>query len=463
MSRTIAIVGGGISGLAAAEAIERRSKEAGAEVKAVVLEAEPAPGGKIKSAREEGFVVDTGPHGFLDKEPKMFELIDRLGLRSSLLAANEAAERRFVMRAGALRELPSSPPKFLTSDVLPLGAKLRVLAEPFAKRRPAKEESVWDFAARRIGPVAADVLVDAMVTGIYGGDPKRLSLPSAFPRMFELESDYGSLVKAQIALAKQKKGSKAGGPSGTLHSFTEGLGEITSALAARADVRTGAAVERIERTDRGWRVTHQGGAIEADGVVLAVPAFVAEALLAPLAPAPAAQLGAVPYADVAVVVQCFSAEEIGRDVSAFGFLIPEIEKRPILGTILASSVFPPHAPRGAVMLRTIVGGVRHPEHARGDDETLLARARDELDQILSIRPRATPLLQRVVRWPRGIPQYDLGHAEKVEAADAVERALPGIFLIGNAFRGVAMLSCVAEADRLSERALGHLLSEAAPA
>lgn len=462
MSRTIAIVGGGISGLAAAEAIERRSKEAGSAVKAVVLEGEATPGGKIKSAREEGFVVDTGPHGFLDKEPKMFELIDRLGLRSSLLAANEAAERRFVMRAGALRELPSSPPKFLVSDVLPLGAKLRVLAEPLAKKRPDEEESVWRFAARRIGPVAADVLVDAMVTGIYGGDPKRLSLPAAFPRMFELESVYGSLIKAQIALAKEKKGSKAGGPTGTLHSFTEGLGELTAALAARADVRTDSSVERVERKEGGYRVTHRGGALEVEGVVLAVPAFVAESLLSPLAPTPAETLGRIPYADVAVVVQCFSKEDIGGDVGAFGFLIPEVERRSILGTILASSVFPPHAPEGAVMLRTITGGVRHPEHAAGDDETLLQLARSELDQILSIRPGATPLLQRVVRWPRGIPQYDLGHAEKVAAADAVEKALPGIFLIGNAFRGVAMLNCVAEADRLAERALGHLMSETAP-
>jgi oxygen-dependent protoporphyrinogen oxidase len=462
VSRTVAIVGGGISGLAAAEALERRAKEAGTPIRAIVLEAEPEPGGKIRSRREEGFVLDTGPHGFLDKEPKMFELIDRLGLRPTLLAANEAAEKRFVMRAGRLRELPSSPPKFLTSDVLPLVAKLRVLREPWAERRPEREESVWEFAARRIGPVAADVLVDAMVTGIYGGDPKRLSLSSAFPRMFELESMYGSLIKAQIALAKEKKGSKAGGPAGTLHSFTEGLGEMTSALAKRCELRTGAEVERIERGAR-WTVRHRGGSIEADAVVLAVPAFIAERLLGPHAEAAAKILGGVGYADVAVVIQCFDRAAIAGDVNTFGFLIPNLEERPILGTIMASSVFPEHAPEGTVMLRTILGGVRHPEHAEGDDETLFARARAELERILAIRPDAKPLLQRAIRWKRGIPQYDLGHRDRVSAADEIERTLPGMFVIGNAFRGVAMLSCVAEADRLAARAVERVLQETSPA
>jgi protoporphyrinogen/coproporphyrinogen III oxidase len=448
-AKTFVIVGGGISGLAAAEAIRRRAPDA----RAIVLEAEAQTGGKIRSGREGGFVLDTGPHGFLDKEPKMFELIDRLELTKSLVAANANAERRFVMRQGRLRAVPASPPKFLVSDVLPFGARMRVLMEPWAKARPEREESVWDFAARRIGPVAADVLIDAMVTGIYGGDPKRLSLPAAFPRMFELESSYGSLIKAQIALAKEKKKMSAGGPTGTLHSFREGLGEITDALAARAEVRTGAEVERIERAGGRWMVRHRGGSIDADAVVLAVPAYVAERLLGPHAEGAAKVLGGVRYADVAVVIQCFDRAAVEGDVDAFGFLVPDLEHRPILGTIVASSVFPDHVPAGGVMLRTILGGVRHPEHAEGDDATLFARARAELERIFRIDPKAAPLLQRAFRWKNGIPQYDLGHRERVAAADEIERALPGMFVIGNAFRGVAMLNCVAEADRLAERAL----------
>ncbi len=454
---TVAIVGGGISGLATAEAIERRSE---GRFHAVVLEAAPEPGGKIRSRREEGFVLDTGPHGFLDKEPKMFELIDRLGLRSSLISANEAAERRFVVRKGRLREVPSKPPKFLLSDILPLFARLRVMMEPLARSRPDREESVWEFAARRIGPVAADVLVDAMVTGIYGGDPKRLSLPSAFPRMFELESNYGGLIKAQLALAREKKGSGGGGPTGTLHSFAGGLGELTGALAARVEVRTAAPVEAIARSGDRWSVRHRGGVLEAEAVVMTVPADVAEKLLAPHAESAARLLGAVAYADVAVVIQCFDRADIAGVVDAFGFLIPELEHRSILGTIMASSVFPKHAPAGAVMLRTILGGVRHPENVEGEDAALFERARRELEGLLSIRADAKPLLERAIRWKRGIPQYDVGHRACVAAADEIERALPGMFVAGNAFRGVAMLSCVAEADRVATRLLERIATAA---
>jgi oxygen-dependent protoporphyrinogen oxidase len=334
--------------------------------------------------------------------------------------------------------------------------------EPLAKKRPDEEETVWQFAARRIGPVAADVLVDAMVTGIYGGDPKRLSLESAFPRMFELESEYGGLIKAQIALQRAKKGgSKAGGPSGTMHSMRKGLGTITAALAERFDVRTNAKVHAVDQTDGRFRVKYDGGQIDADAVLLAVPAFVAEPLVSPHAGAAAATFGAVPYADVAVVIHCFERDAVGGEVDAFGFLVPELEKRSILGTIIASSVFPPHAPEGAVMLRSIVGGVRHPEHASGDDDEILARVRGELEQILAVSKDAKPLFQTVLRWPKGIPQYDLGHQRKVDAADEVERLVPGMFLMGNAFRVVAMLNCVAEADRVAERALASLLQTAA--
>ncbi|MEM7678416.1 MAG: protoporphyrinogen oxidase, partial [Myxococcota bacterium] len=288
MSRKVVIIGAGISGLATAEALSRRANDAGVPVDVEVLEAGPHAGGKIRTSVEKGCVVETGPHGFLDKEPKIFELIDRLGIRDEMVPADHSSARRFVVRKQRLRELPSSPPSFLTSDILPLGGRLRILWEPFASGPPpGQDESVWDFAARRIGRQAADVLVDAMVTGIYGGDPKQLSLRSAFPRMHELESNYGSLVKAQFALARERRKQRqltagtspqpaagsAGAPAGTLHSFKRGLGTLTDALAERTAIRFEHPVQALQRSsgERRFAVQTPKGTIEADAVVLTTP------------------------------------------------------------------------------------------------------------------------------------------------------------------------------------------------
>lgn len=471
-ARRVAIVGGGISGLSIAEAVTRKAEAGGQPVEVIVLEADDAPGGKIRSSTEDGFVVETGPHGFLDKEPAVFALTDRLGLGQDLLRADEAAAKRYIVRAGKLRMVPMKPPQFLLSDILPLFAKLRVGMEPFAKSRPATEESVWQFAARRIGKTAADVLVDAMVTGIYGGDPKALSLKSAFPRMYELESKYGGLFKAQLAIAKEKKllaaqagapapdlpKSAPGQPTGTLHSYRHGLGQLTGGLAERAQVRYGFSAEAIDKaaTFDMFRVRGTQDAVEADAVVLTPPAFVSAKLLGPHAPEVSRHFEAVPYSDIAVVVHGFDAQEVGGTLDGFGFLAPHGEGRRILGSIYASSVFPVHVPDGRVMFRTLLGGSRNPEAAQGSDAELLARAKAELAALGCVPDSATPVLQKVIRWEKGIPQYTMGHAERVAAADAVESTIPGLFVSGNGFRGVAMLACVGDAQKVADRVVSYL-------
>jgi oxygen-dependent protoporphyrinogen oxidase len=455
----VAVIGGGIAGLSAAEAIRRRAEEAGRPVEVTVLEAADRPGGKITTQRSEGFVVESGPHGFLDKEPAVLALIERLGLQSALLRADEAAERRYVFRQGRLRALPKSPPGFLSSGLLPFGQMLRVLGEPWVARRGPEvaEESVFDFARRRIGHGAAEVLVDAMVSGIYAGDPRRLSVDAAFPALPELEKKHGSLIRGQIALAREKKGGSMGGPRGTMHSFKDGLGTLIAALAGRAELRTGFRVERLERrAEGGFRLLGPGGSLEADRVVATAPAYETAALVAPFAEDAARGLAAIPYAAVAVVVQAFDAAALGRPLDGFGFLVPDVAGRRILGSIWASSVFPPHAPPGAVMLRTILGGVRHPEHAEGTDEEIGGRALGELVGVMGLPATARPQNQWVLRWPRAIPQYEIGHAARVEAARTAEERLPGLYLGGNALQGVALIQCVLDAERLSRRLVEDL-------
>jgi oxygen-dependent protoporphyrinogen oxidase len=359
----------------------------------------------------------------------------------------------------------------LASDILPLSAKLRVLFEPFAPRKPnGVDESVFDFAARRIGVGAAEVLVDAMVTGIYGGDPRALSLRSAFPRMAELESEYGSLIKAQIALARarrrlpSKTGSQhaAGAPVGTMFSFKDGLGELTRALASRLEVRTGSSVERLERIGDRFRVSGSGATLETDAVVFAIPAYDASRILEPHAAEEARAIGGIPYAPVAVVVQGFRREDLGAELDGFGFLVPGGERRRVLGSIFASSVFPEHVPEGFVMMRSMIGGARHPELLHAGDDEVSEIVRGELASLMETHVRKTPTFERIVRWPRAIPQYNLGHSDRVEAADAIETRVPGVFMTGNAFRGVAMIACIVDADRTSERILSRVSSGQTP-
>jgi oxygen-dependent protoporphyrinogen oxidase len=466
---TVAIIGGGISGLSIAEALNRHAAAAGTAVETVVLEAESAPGGKITTEKHGDIVVETGPHGFLDKEPAANQLVERLGLMDQLVAANESSSNRYILREGQLRLMPMKPPAFVSSDILTLSGKLRAMFEPLTPARDdsEREETVWEFARRRIGRQAADVLVDAMVTGIYGGDPKKLSVSAAFPRLVEIERKYGGLIRGQFAIAKERKKSGGpkqsgfGGPGGTLHSFRGGLGVLIDALAKRTELRLGFQAERIERiSETRFRVHSASESLEADAVVVTVPAYDAANLLRPFAEPQCELLDQIRYVPVAVVVQCFQAEELRPPLKGFGFLVPDGEKREILGSIWASTVFGDHAPAGTVMLRTLLGGSRRPEAAEGDDEALFARAKKELVSIMKINPAAEPVFQRAIRWDRGIPQYELGHGLRAQAAVDIEQLVPGVFLSGNAFRGVAMIQCVVDADRVAPRVLARLGSAA---
>lgn len=464
MERRVVIIGGGISGLSAAEAVNRYTKKAGIPTRVVVLEADSSPGGKIKTTRENGFVVETGPHGFLNREPKMLELIDRLNLRSELVEANTSSARRFIGRNGKLRELPSSLLSFLTGDFLTLSGKLRILFEPLIKKQSNPEESVYDFAARRIGREAADVLIDAMVTGIYGGDPKLLNLKSAFPRMFELERDYGSLIRAQLALAFQKRkqlpaGSSSkstpGAPRGTLHSFRSGLRTIIDALAEISEISTDTSVSKLRLTDSGvWEVENTKDTILADVVVSTAPTYSLAEMCGDLSSDLSTQMSRVRYVPCSVVVHGFEREQVQQNLDGFGFLLPGQEKRSILGSIWASTVFPDHAPQGKVMFRSMVGGARKPELGRLPTQEMAQTARSELEHWLGLSAEPEAVLQRVIRWEKAIPQYERSHASAVEAADEMEKKWRGLFIAGNGFRGAAMVDCVAYGDEL-----GHKVSE----
>lgn len=446
MDAEIAIVGAGITGLATAAWLEH---DHGVR-DLVVVDADVRAGGKVRTSLEDGYTLEWGPQGFLDNAPDTLELTALVGLEDDLTRADEAAADRFILRAGALRSVPTSPLAFLTSDVLSLKGRLRVLAEPFAPSRPAGDETVFDFARRRIGREAAEVLVDAMVTGVFAGDSRRLSLAATFPRMAAMEAEHGSLTRALLARMREARRShtRAGGPAGpagTLTTFQGGMGRLPAALAARLGDRLllDHPVDVVERSGQRFALRGAGRDLVARQVLVATPATVAGFLLRRIAPDVQAPLAGIRCVPIAVVMASYDDPlAFGRPVTGFGFLVPGGEDVGILGTLFCHAIFPPQAPADTVLLRTMVGGARDPAALDLADDALLERSRVALAKVLGRDPE--PDRTWVVRWAEGITQYEVGHLERVEAAEAAARAA-GIVLAGSPYRGVSVNDCIRQA------------------
>jgi oxygen-dependent protoporphyrinogen oxidase len=404
----IAVLGAGISGLAVAHRLAK-------DHDVTVFEARDRAGGNIRTEEIEACRVEWGPNGWLDNEAATLGLVRSLGLEPRLVRAREAAARRYVWRAGKLRLLPTKPQRFLVSDCLPLRARLRVLLEPFARKPPTGDESVFDFAARRIGRGAADVLVDAFVTGVYAGDPRRLSVKSAFPRLKALETEHGSLLRGARG--------KGFSPAGTLTSLDHGLQVLVDELARRVDVKLKAPWERIEPR-------------EFDRVICTLPAPVAADLTDGLV---GRLLRQIPAAPVAVVPLIFDEPLPVPD--AFGFLAPRGQGLRILGTLYDSSIFPGRAPAGLRLVRVMVGGRRDPEALDLGNGALIEAVARDLRQAWGFWKE--PRVARVIRHPVGIAQYERGHAEVL--ARLAKAAPPWLRLMGSSYGGVSINACVKEA------------------
>jgi oxygen-dependent protoporphyrinogen oxidase len=453
--RTVVIVGGGLSGLSLAY----RLQQAAPHVAITLLEKDDRPGGKIHTEARDGFRVEWGPNGFLDTKPTTAALCRDLGLGERLVAASEAAARnRYLFLRGRLERLPDGFGSFLRTSVLSWRGKWGLLTERFrAPKRDGADESIDAFARRRAGDEVADVLADAFVTGIHAGDPKRLSLRASFPRLAELEAQHGSVMKGFAAAAKQRRAeAKARGEvyqrPGKMWSFPEGLQALIDALRAalRCPPIVGAAVSRVERQEGhpAWVVRSEGhDRWDADAVVLACPAYEQAVILADLDGELAALVAGIPYNRVAVVALGYRQEHVPYSLDGFGFLVPQRDRRDLLGVQWCSSIFPERTPPGTVLLRAMCGGWSRPEMVGWDDGQLVAAVRGELRAAMGVR--AEPVFHRIVRWEKAIPQYHLGHLDRVAQIEERARRHPGLFLAGNAYRGVAMNDCTEQAAALA--------------
>ena len=450
MKRVI-VVGGGIAGLAVAWAL--RWREPGTLL--TVLERSPRTGGNIRTEHVDGYTCEAGPDGFLDNAPATLHLVRQLGLEKRLLASRDAARKRYIFRRGRLHQVPLSGPAMLTSSLLsPLG-KTRLLCEPFSRRRPEADESIHDFASRHIGGEAASVLVDAMVSGIFAGDTHALSLRACFPKMWDLETQHGSLVRAMIATRRQRKATDTpGSPAGTLTSFVDGMSELAEALTdTLADVvrtKTRAMTVRRGPGTAEWNVLTTAGPMHADAVVLAGPAAESSELLRTFDPRLACELNDIPTAPVAVLALGYDEAAIGP-LDGFGFLVPRSEGMRTLGALWETSIYPNRAPEEKALLRVILGGAKDPSAVTLNDDELLATVLKDLETTMGLT--ASPAFVKITRHMRGIPQYERGHLARLERIDAHVAAYPGLHLAGNSYRGVSMNSCIAEADRMADTVL----------
>ncbi len=430
----------------------------------VVLESGGRAGGSIKSERVDGFLWEAGPSGFLNRHPSTLNLAERMGLGDAVICGDEQVRRRYILSGRRLRRFPDSPRTFVTSDLLSMRARARVMMEPAIPPAPfGVEETVGQFARRRLGREAAELLVDPVVSGIYAGDPDRLSARAAVPHLASLDGNGKSLIRALLQ-ARQRPSEQSAAPSGVGRrryvSFDQGIGQLIAALASSLGprIRYHSPVRRVEKTSRGWLVEVGGPratVLEADMVVSAAPAPAAAGYLSGLSAPIDIVCRSVPYAPVAMVALGYREADVPHPLHGFGYLVPSRERSNVLGVLWTTSIFPGRRGHsGRVMLQAVLGGARNPRICDMDDERMLREVRVQLERAVGVTRR--PMFVRIHRHPLGIPQYQVGHDRRLQRAESALLDLPGLLLTGNGFRGVGINACTADAERTADAVAAYL-------
>jgi oxygen-dependent protoporphyrinogen oxidase len=460
MTRTTAIIGAGITGLTAAFYLKRKG------VPVTVYEASDRVGGAIQSIRAEGYLAEFGPNTILETSPKVTQLVCDAGLASRRLNPDPRAEARYVVRYQRPIEMPGSPLGFFTTKLFSAKAKLAVLREPFVPpRRDGKEESIAEFVVRRLGQEFLDHAIDALVAGVYAGDPYKLSVPQAFPKLAQLEARYGSLIKGQIFGARdRKRRGEVAKDRAPKFSFDQGLQVLPDTLREKLGeaVRLNTAVTRLTQTPDGWTLDllarGQQTRAEHSAVIYAGTAFrLAELEVQAAAPLHLNTFAGIRYPPVASVVLGFRREDVTHPCEGFGMLIPKVEGFNILGAIFSSSLFPNRAPAGHLTLTSYVGGERNPDLASLPPEKLFALTCEDLRVLLGVKGK--PTFQHSVFYPRAIPQYNVGYGRFRELMSDIEQKAQGLFFAGHYRDGISLSDTIVSGCNVADR-VGEYLAAA---
>lgn len=473
------MIGGGLAGLAAAHRIQERAACVSRPVDVVLLEAKNRVGGVISTERRDGFTIEWGPDAFITNKPWGIDLCRRLGLAGQLIETDSAHRRSFVVRKGQLAPVPEgfvlmAPDRvlpILTTPVLSWRGKLRVLMDLVIPRGdPESDESLASFVRRRLGREALERLVQPLVGGVYTGDPNELSLKATLPQYLAMEREYGSLIRAarrQRPTHRAVERQASGARYGMFVSLADGMEVLPRALAAALPpgcIHTDSPVRRLSRNGSAgsWLVELlDGQSFEADAVIATTESHATARMIDAADPALALQLRAIPYASSVIVNVAYRRDQIQHPLDGFGAVVPAIEGRSILAVSFSSIKFPSRAPAGTALFRVFIGGATQPDLVDLDDEALRELVAHELGELIGAT--GPPLLFQVARHPRAMPQYILGHLDRVEGIRRRLARHPGLFLTGIAFDGVGIPDCVHAAETTADAVLDSLVKRATAA
>lgn len=462
--KKVLIIGGGISGLAAAYRLCELSRQTGEPLEITLVEASARLGGVIETRSRDGFLLEGGPDSFISEKPAAFELSKRLAIPQEVIGTNDKFRRSFVYKNGRLIPVPEgfyliAPthiPAFLATRLLDWKTKCRMGCELFIPRRKTMEdESVGSFVRRRFGEKTLQEIAQPMIGGIYTADPEFLSLEATMPQFLELERRYGSVIKGLLARKADRSKMAAQAASGPRYSlflsYKAGMETLVRTLSERmpeVQFRLSSPVGQIQYS-RGWKVELQSGTFfEADAVCVALPSHQTACLLAPMAPSLAGDLASIPYESVATVNLAYRRADIPHSLGGFGFVVPAISGRKIVACSFSSIKFAGRAPEGMVLLRAFVGGALHREVYALDDKAMAETVCEELRHYLGIEH--APLFSSIMRYPRTMPQYQVGHLSLVKRIHSKLATFPGLYLAGNAYQGIGVPDCVKGAEFAAE-------------
>lgn len=461
-AKRVVIIGGGISGLAAAH----RLVELGHEP--TLLEASSRLGGIIQTEQRNGFVLERGPDSFISEKPEAVSLAKRLGIESRLIQTNEEFRRSFIVRNGRLRPVPDgfqllAPSRiwsFINTDIFSVQGKLRMAAEVLLPRKRSNgidDESLASFVRRRLGREALERMAQPMVGGIYTADPETLSLRATLPRFLDMEQQHRSLILAMMRQGRAQKTGTSGARYSLFLSFDGGMEVLVNTLAEVVpNVRLNTRIEELTHDSGTWRITAESGeTFEADAVCLALPAYVAAKLLENVNSRLASQLKAIRYASTATINLAYPRAAIAHPLNGFGFVVPFIEKRSLIACTFSSVKFSGRAPEDHVLLRAFAGGALQPEIFALDD--LEPRIEADLRELLGINQK--PIFTETARWERSMPQYEVGHLDRVKAIDNELERLPNLTLAGNSYRGAGIPDCVRSGETAADKIINYLAND----